>query len=100
MGRQVPCPLVAHVDNAAGVSYQHTSSTRSCASESSKLVRGVYDQRSDWVKELKDQSSVTAIKVKTEKNLAGLYTKCHAAPVRRRLQKELEEVAAKIAAGH
>ena len=55
---------------------------------------------SDWVKELKDQSSVTAVKVKTEKNLADLYTKCHTAPVRRRLQKELEEVAAKIAAGH
>jgi hypothetical protein len=93
MGRQVPWPLVVHVDNAAGVSYQHST----CAS--SKL-RGVYDQRSDWVKELKDQSSVTAVKVKTEKNLADLYTKCHTVPVRRRLQKELEEVAAKIAAGH
>ena len=60
MGRQVPWPLVVHdhVDNAAGVSYQHST----CAS--SKL-RGVYDQRSDWVKELKDQSSATAVKVKT-----------------------------------
>jgi len=35
-----------------------------------------------------------------ENNLADLYTKCHTVPARRRLQKELEEVAAKIAAGH
>ena len=63
---------------------------------SSKL-RGVYDQRSDWVKELKDQSSVTAEKVKTDKNLADLYTKCHAAAVRTRLQQELEALANKIA---
>ena len=90
MGRKVPWPLVVYVDNAAGVSYQHST----CAS--SKL-RGVYDQRSDWVKELKDQSSVTAEKVKTDKNLADLYTKCHAAAVRTRLQQELEAVANRIA---
>ena len=90
MGRQVPWPLVVYVDNAAGVSYQHST----CAS--SKL-RGVYDQRSDWVKELKDQLSVTAAKVKTDKNLADLYTKCHSVPVRARLQQELEDVAKRIA---
>ena len=86
----MPWPLVLYVDNAAGVSYQHST----CAS--SKL-RGVYDQRSDWVKELKDQSSVTAEKVKTDKNLADLYTKCHAVTVRKRLQQELEAVANRIA---
>ena len=90
MGRKVPWPLVVYVDNAAGVSYQHST----CASSK---MRGVYDQRSDWVKELKDQSSVTAEKVKTDKNLADLYTKCHAAAVRTRLQQELEAVANRIA---
>ena len=89
MGRQVPWPLVVYVDNAAGVSYQHSTTA------SSKL-RGVYDQRSDWVKELKDQSSVTAAKVTTDKNLADLLTKCHAAPARTRLQKELEAIANRI----
>ena len=97
MGRQVPWPLVVYVDNAAGVSYQHST----CAS--SKL-RGVYGhpvrQRSGWVlqfKELKGQLSVTAEKVKTDKNLADLYTKCHSIPVRAMLQQELEEVAERIA---
>ena len=90
MGRQVAWPLVVHVDNAAGVSYQHST----CAS--SKL-RGVYDQRSDWIKELKDQGSVTAVKVKTEKNLADLFTKCHTLTARKRLQQELEQLAKDIA---
>ena len=54
---------------------------------------------SDWVQELKDQKSVTAVKVKTEKNLADLLTKCHSVTVRKRLQKELEEIANNIAAG-
>ena len=80
------------MDNAAGVSNQHST----CAS--SKL-RGSYDQRSDWVKgpELKGQLSVTAAKVKTDKNLADLYTKCHSVPVSARLQQELEDVAKRIA---
>ena len=91
MGRQVTWSLVVHVDNAAGVSYQHST----CAS--SKL-RGVYDQRSDWIKELKDQESATAVKVKTEKNLADLFTKCHTLTVRKRLQQELEQLAKDIAA--
>ena len=42
MGRSVPWPLVVYVDNAAGVSYQHST----CAL--SKL-RGVYDQRQEWI---------------------------------------------------
>ena len=33
-----------------------------------------------WVKELKDQSSVTAVKVKTEKNIGDLYTTWHTSP--------------------
>ena len=49
MGRQVPWPLVVHVENAAGVGYQHST----CAS--SKLG-GIFDNRSDFVKELKDES--------------------------------------------
>ena len=70
-----------------------------------KLIQGgSYEhrhQRSDWIKELKDQGSVTAVKVRTEQNLADLFTKiqCHTVhvPVRKRLQQELEELVAGIA---
>ena len=90
MGRKVPWPLVVYVDNAAGVSYQHNTTA-------SSKIRGVFDQRWDWVKELKDQSSVTAVKVPTEQNLADLLTKCHAKAVRLKLQQQLEKIANSIA---
>ena len=67
-----------YVDNAAGVSFQHITTT-------SSKIRGVFDQRWDWIKELKDQASVTAVKVPTEENLADLFTKCHSRPVRMKL---------------
>ena len=77
MGRNVPWPLVVYVDNAAGVSYQHST----CAL--SKL-RGVYDQRWDWVKELKDEKQINAVKIEAARNLADLYTKCHAGITRQK----------------
>ena len=89
MGRAVPWPLVVYVDNAAGVSYQHSTTA-------SSKVRGVFDQRWDWIKELKDQSSVTAEKVPTEKNLADLLTKCHSKAVRQKLEQLLAQIASNI----
>ena len=90
MGRKVPWPLVVYVDNAAGVSYQHGTTA-------SSKIRGVFDQRWDWIKELKDQKSVTAVKVPTDENLADLLTKCHSRTVRARLEKQLEKIANSIA---
>ena len=81
--------VVVYVDNAAGVSYQHST----CAA--SKL-RGVYDQRSDWIKELKDQSVITAAKADTDKNLADLLTKCHSVATRKKLAQELNRIATKV----
>ena len=52
----------------------------------------------DWVKELKDQTQITAVKVATEKNLADLYTKCHSAATRKVLQQELARIALEVAA--
>ena len=89
MGRQVPWPLVVYVDNAAGVSYQHSTTA-------SSKVRGVFDQRWDWIKELKDQASVTAEKVPTDENLADLFTKCHSNAVRMKLQKQLQKIAISV----
>ena len=89
MGRKVPWPLVVYVDNAAGVSYQHSTTA-------SSKIRGVFDQRWDWVKELKDQKSITAAKVPTEENLADLFTKCHTKAVRTKLEQQLSKIANSI----
>ena len=93
MGRVVPRPIELQVDNAAGVSYQHSTCSAS-------KLRGVYDQRSDWIKELKDQSAVTAVKVATDKNLADLFTKCHSAATRNKLQQELNGMAEKVSSAY
>ena len=95
MGRQVPWPLVVYVDNAAGVSYQHSTTAPS-------KIRGVCDKRLDWIKELKDQASVTAAKVPTytEENLADLFTKCLSNTVRMKLQQQLQKIANRILITH
>ena len=93
MGRKVPWPLVLYVDNAAGVSYQHSTTA-------SSKVRGVFDQRWSWIKELKDQASVTAVKVPTEENLADLFTKCLSNTVRMKLQQQLQKIANRIQITH
>ena len=86
MGRCCTRPLRVYVDNAAGISFQQST----CAS--SKLG-GIFDNRWDWVKELKDQSQFTATKVATEKNVADMFTKCLTEPVRARLFSEIDAVA-------
>ena len=93
MGRKVSWPLVLYVDNAAGISYQHSTTA-------SSKVRGVFDQRWDWIQELKDQASVTAVKVPTEENLADLFTKCHSNTVRIKLQQQLQKIANRIMIAH
>ena len=90
MGRQVPYPIVLQVDNAAGVSYQHSTCSAS-------KLRGVYDQRQDWIQELKNQAIVTAVKVDTAKNLADLLTKCLTSAVRLCLFKEIDQIAISLA---
>ena len=87
--REVPYPIVLYVDNAAGVSYQHST----CAAS---RLRRVYDQRKAWIKELKDQPIVIVVKVATEHNLADLYTKCHSAATMKKLQEELERLQPKF----
>ena len=86
MGRTSNRPLRVYVDNAAGISFQQST----CAS--SKLG-GIFDNRWDWVKELKEQSQFTATKVATEKNVADMFTKCLTEPVRARLFSEIDAVA-------
>ena len=78
ISRGVPYPIIQQVDNAAGVSYQHSTCSAS-------KPRGVYDQRSNWIKELNNQAAVIAIKVDADKNLADLLTKYHNVATRKRL---------------
>ena len=86
MGRVCNRPLRVYVDNAAGISFQQST----CAL--SKLG-GIFDNRWEWVKELKDTSQFEAVKIATDKNVADLFTKCLVESVRTRLFKQIESVA-------
>ena len=90
IGRHVSYPIKIQVDNAAGVSFQHST----CAS--SKL-RGIFDMAEKWVQELKDVQVVDAVKVDTSKNLADMLTKCLTYPVRNSLEELLKDLAKSIA---
>jgi hypothetical protein len=65
----VEWPARIKVDNAAGISFQHST----CPS--SKL-KGIFNLRHNWVQELKDSDQIKAVKVDTARNLADVLTKC------------------------
>jgi hypothetical protein len=56
-------------DNAATVSFQKSTTPYS-------KLRGVYNLRDAWIRELKDTNIVCAKKVHTDLNVADLFTKC------------------------
>ena len=90
MHLEVLWPMVLHVDNAAGESFQHST----CGS--SKL-KGVFNLRAAWVQELKDEARVKAVHVDTTKNLADMLTKGLTAEVRGRLEKCLLDISLEVA---
>ena len=92
MNCQVCWPLKIQVDNAAGESFQHST----CASSK---MKGVYNMRWNWVKELRNTKEIITKHIDTKKNLADMLTKCLGAPVREALFKEMEAVAADIEDG-
>ncbi len=55
--------------------------------------------REAWVQDLRNKFKVIAAKVHTEKNLADMFAKCLAAPVRRRLFYEIELIVTWITQG-
>ena len=79
-GIQVKFPGHIYVDNAAGVSFQTKTNPET-------KLRGCFDLRDAWVKELQDAGLVKAVKVATELNVADLLTKCQAATTQCRLIK-------------
>ena len=92
MSVPVEWPMKLHVDNAAGVAFQH--STCGC----SKL-QGVFNYHEQWVQELKDEGKVNAVHVSTEKNLADMLTKGLKAEVRHKLDRCLRDIAEEVASG-
>ena len=95
MHRDVTWPMVLHIDNAAGESFQHST----CGS--SKL-KGVFNLHAEWVRELRDEAKVNAVHVSTDRNLADMLTKGLKAEVRSKLEGCLMEIGDKLAAspGH
>ena len=93
--RVVSWPMVLHVDNAAGESFQHAT----CGS--SKL-KGVFNLHAEWVRELKDEGRVKSVHVATDRNLADILTKGLKAEVRSKLEGCLMGIGDKLAAssGH
>ena len=69
MGMQVPSIIQMEVDNTQAISFQH----KTCANTK---LKGVFDLRWDWVKDLQDAKEVKTIHVDTMYNMADLLTKC------------------------
>ena len=87
---KVEWPLVLHVDNAAGESFQHST----CGSTK---LKGVFGLHQDWVQELKNEDMVNAVHIETHKNLADMLTKGLSAEVRNKLEQCLIDIAEAVA---
>ena len=70
LGYERPRPIDIQVDNSAGISFQTKMSPDS-------RMKGVFDLRWEWVRELQNTQEIRAVKVNTLNNIADLLTKCH-----------------------
>ena len=85
IGIPVKWPVKILVDNKAGIHFQKR------VNPDSKL-KGVFDMRLGWLKELHNRKKFVAEKVDTEKNLADELTKPLETRVRKRLSLELRRL--------
>jgi hypothetical protein len=92
LGVAVEWPCNIMVDNAAGVSFQKATVLRS-------QLKGMFDLRWSWVKELRDSDKVRAVKVGTESNVADILTKCLSAGTVRVLVECVRRRSAEVADG-
>ena len=88
----VAWPMILHVDNATGVSFQHST----CGDTQ---LKGIFKMTEDWVKELKDEDKVKSVHVSIDRNLADMLTKGLPADVRNILDATLAQIAEAIAYG-
>ena len=73
VGHKLPRPIEIYEDNSASISFQKSTKTNT-------KLRGIYNFRWEWIKELRDMAQVIAVKVHTTKNIADLLTKCQQRP--------------------
>ena len=84
-GIDVKWPAEIKVDNKAGVNFQNNMNPDS-------KLKGIFDMRWGWLKELHDKKKFKAVKIPTEKNLADSLTKPLQPVVKRKLDEELVRV--------
>ena len=70
LGVKTLFPGSLYVDNAAGVSFQQSTNPDT-------KLKGTFDLRAAWVKELRDEGVLKVEKIDTLLNVADLLTKCH-----------------------
>ena len=92
-GIEIKYPIEIFTDNAVGVSFKR------CTNPDTQ-IKGVFDLREEWVRELRNSKKVSAMEVDTVKNIADMMTKCLSATVRGRLLFELSAIAREIARRH
>ena len=88
-GIPIDWPVKILVDNKAAVNFQNNMNPTS-------KLKGVFDMRNGWLKELHDKKRFKVVKVHTEKNLADPLTKPVPPLVRKRLDMELGRIKALV----
>ena len=68
-GVAITWPFTVQADNKAAISFQKDTCPTS-------KIRGCFDFREKWVKEMKDKDVVRTEHVETHKNLADIFIKC------------------------
>ena len=82
-------PIPVLVDNSAGIMLQSKMNADS-------KIKGVFDLRWQWVRELQDSTEIKAVKVASEHNLADILTKCMSRPVYDSLLQQQQHKAASL----
>ena len=89
-GQKVEWPATIQVDNKACVNFQNSMSPTS-------KLKGVFDLRQGWLKELRDLSKFKAVKVATDKNVSDMLSKPLTAATRSKLELEIKDMSQHLA---
>ena len=84
-GLDIQWPAKIRVDNKAAISFQQKTNADS-------KLKGVFDLRLGWIRQLRDQGKIKTIKVKTDENLADELTKPLPPIVRQKLLSVLKQL--------
>ena len=74
IGHRIQEPISILEDNAATISFQRSTKTNT-------KIRGIYNLRWAWVKDLRNMAKIIAVKVTTNDNIADLLTKHQPKPI-------------------